>query len=137
SDRGHQRHRRALAGNPDPQVSRRVFVSGGSGVIGRTVARAHAAEGAEVRGADMAADPGRGIVAGRVEEPSGWAEALQGCDLVVHTAAVVSFAGDEAEFGRANGLGTRRVLEPAAAAGVARFVHLSSVTAFGFDFPDG
>jgi nucleoside-diphosphate-sugar epimerase len=114
-----------------------VFVTGASGFIGRALVERYAADGAEVRGVDIAADPSRGIVAGRTEEPAAWADALQGCDRVVHTAAVVSFAGDESEFWRVNVLGTRRVLEAAAAAGVARFVHLSSVTAFGFEFPDG
>lgn len=114
-----------------------VFVTGASGFIGRALVSRYAGDGAEVRGVDLDADLERGVVAGSTEEPARWAAALAGCELVVHTAARVSFAGDEADFWRVNVLGTRRVLEAAAAAGVQRFVHLSSVTAFGFDFPDG
>jgi nucleoside-diphosphate-sugar epimerase len=36
-----------------------------------------------------------------------------------------------------NVLGTRRTLAAAAEAGVGRFLHLSSIMAFGFDYPDG
>jgi nucleoside-diphosphate-sugar epimerase len=45
--------------------------------------------------------------------------------------------GDEPSSWRINCLGTRHVLDAAARAGVGRVVHLSSIVAFGFDYPDG
>ena len=45
--------------------------------------------------------------------------------------------GDPAAVWRTNALGTRHVLDAACRAGAARVVHLSSVTVFGFAFPDG
>src|SRR5918997_2836984 len=38
---------------------------------------------------------------------------------------------------RVNVMGTRNALDAARAGGARRFVHISSVTAFSFDFPDG
>ncbi|MEO6027014.1 MAG: NAD-dependent epimerase/dehydratase family protein [Candidatus Binatia bacterium] len=54
--------------------------------------------------------------------------ARAGADLVIHTAAL---------SWRINCLGTRHVLDAAARAGVGRPVHLSSIVAFGFDYPNG
>ena len=84
------------------------------------------------------ADPERDVVAGDTTEPSSWEARLRGCAVVIHTAAVVSNAVDAATQWRINVLGTRRVLEAAARAGVDRVVHLSSVRAYGdLGFPDG
>ena len=77
--------------------------------------------------------PGEGVVRGDTTDPSGWADQLEGVQVVVHTAAIVTMAGDPDRFWRVNVLGTRRVLEAAAAAGVARAVVLSSIVAYGFD----
>ncbi|MFA5787088.1 MAG: NAD-dependent epimerase/dehydratase family protein, partial [Actinomycetota bacterium] len=74
---------------------------------------------------------------GDTRRPETWASHLAGCDTVIHTAAIVSLRGDPQRFWEVNVLGTRRVLEAAARAGARRFVHISSVTAFGFKFPDG
>ena len=116
----------------------RVFVTGASGFIGRAVAERFRAEGAEVGGVDFAADPERGVVAGDVAEAGPWQAAVGGADVVVHTAALVSNAYDLDESWRVNVLGTRNVLDAAAAGGVGRFVHISSVRAFSdLGFPDG
>jgi nucleoside-diphosphate-sugar epimerase len=115
----------------------RVFVTGCLGFIGGAIAERYRALGAEVRGVDLRADPEWDVVAGDVSEPGAWQEHVRGCDLVVHTAALVSLRSGEDAFWRANVLGTRHALEAAAHAGATRFLHFSSVTVFGFDFPDG
>ena len=114
----------------------RVFITGASGFIGRALTERFRASGVEVAGVDLVADPAAGVVAGRVEEPGPWQDHAAGSDLVVHTAALVSLDGDPRRFWEVNVLGTRRALDAAVAAGARRFLHLSSVTAFGFDFPD-
>jgi nucleoside-diphosphate-sugar epimerase len=86
---------------------------------------------------DLRADPDRGVVAGDVSRPGPWQAHAASCDLVVHTAARVSFRSGLEPFWRANVAGTRYALDAALAAGARRFVHLSSVVTFGFDFPDG
>lgn len=117
---------------------RRVLVTGALGFIGGAVADRYRSLGAEVLGIDLRADPARGVAEGDTARPGAWQDALQGCDVVVHTAAVVSFRADpDGSVWRTNVLGTRNVLAAAARAAVGRVVHLSSVTAFGFDFPDG
>lgn len=118
----------------------KVFVTGASGFIGRALCERYAADGHEVRGMDLAAGAGGdgvGIVAGDVAVEGDWQDHAAGCDVVIHTAAVVSFRMERpGEVWRANVLGTANALEAARRAG-ARFVHFSSVTVFGFDFPDG
>ena len=54
----------------------------------------------------------------------------------MHTAAIVSTVAPIDKAWEVNVLGTRKVLDAAIAAGVSRFVHLSSVAAYGFDFPE-
>jgi nucleoside-diphosphate-sugar epimerase len=114
----------------------RVCITGASGFIGRTLAERWRALGAEVRGVDLAGDPGRGIVAGDVSQPGTWQRAAEGCEAVVHTAALVGMPSDESGFWAVNVRGTRLALEAARDAGARRFVHLSSVVTFGLDFPD-
>lgn len=116
----------------------KVFVTGASGFIGRTLAERYRATGAEVAGVDLVADAARGIVAGDMSAPGPWQEHLAGSDVVIHTAAIVSNAYDLATSWRANVLGTRNALDAAARHGAGRFVHISSVRAFSdVDFPDG
>jgi nucleoside-diphosphate-sugar epimerase len=115
----------------------RVLVTGAAGFIGRVLAGRLRDDGAEVVGVDREADPAAGIVAGDVSEPGAWQEAAAGCDVVVHTAALVGMPTDTSRFWAVNVRGTRLALEAAASHGVGRFVHLSSVVAFGLDFPDG
>jgi nucleoside-diphosphate-sugar epimerase len=115
-----------------------VFITGANGFIGRALAARFDDAGYSVRGVDRTADAARGVVAGDITEPSTWRAHLDGCAIVVHTAAVVSNAVAAGEQWTVNVLGTRRVLETAASAGVGRFVHLSSVRAYGdLGFPDG
>lgn len=117
---------------------RQVFLTGASGFIGRTLARRLQADGVKVVGVDARADHAAGIIAGDISKTGDWQDAVAGCDLLVHTAAVVSNAVDAETTWRVNVLGTRHVVNAAAAAGVKRLVHLSSVRAFSdLDFPDG
>jgi nucleoside-diphosphate-sugar epimerase len=116
----------------------RVFITGANGFIGRALAERYRAAGVEVAGVDIAADKARGVVAGDVTAPGPWQEHAAGSDVAVHTAALVSNAHDLAASWKVNVLGTRMALDAAAAGGVGRFVHISSVRAFSdLGFPDG
>src|SRR5262245_22541587 len=94
-------------------------------------------DGFEVVGVDLEADPAAGILAGDVAEPESWQEAARGCDVVIHTAALVGMPTDVSRFWHVNVRGTRLALEAARDFGARRFVHLSSVVTFGLHFPDG
>lgn len=119
-------------------AGRSAFVTGALGFIGAAIAGRLRAEGWEVRGVDVRAGAEHGVVAGDISEPGAWQDAAAGCQLVVHTAAVVSNAVGFEDQWQVNVLGTRRVIDAAVSGGAERFVLLSSVRAFGDGgFPDG
>ena len=120
----------------------RVLVTGASGFIGGAVLRRLVADGFDrprgtVRRADDASPGGAELVwVGDLGPETSWTTALGGIDVVVHTAARVHVmqesAGDPlVEFRRANVAGTLALARQAAAAGVRRFVFLSSIKVNG------
>ena len=114
----------------------KVFITGASGFIGRALARYYRQQGAEVCGIDFKADPEWGVVAGDLAEPETWRDHLQGVDLVIHTAAIVSNTASMDLAWRVNVKGTVDLLNACAEASVKRFIQLSSVAVYGFDYPD-
>ena len=114
----------------------KVFITGALGFVGRALAERYRALGAETCGLDVRADSALNIVAGDVSKPEDWESALNGCDLVIHTAAIVTNNVSREEAWRVNVLGTRRVLDAAIRAGVKRFVHISSLAAMRFNTDD-
>lgn len=122
---------------PDPALDQHVFITGANGFIGRAMAERFRALGATVTGVDLVADAERSVIAGDTAEPETWSDALDGVDVVVHTAALLGAAHNLENSWRVNVFGTSQVLRAAIDAGVGRFVHFSSVAAYGFHFPDG
>lgn len=121
---------------------RRVVVTGAAGFLGAAVAAACLARGDQVVGIDLATTdpapgPGRRWVSGDISRAGPWESALVGADLVVHTAAIVTEDGNRDRFDAVNVTGTRRVCAAAAAAGVRRVVHLSSIVVYGDRFTPG
>jgi nucleoside-diphosphate-sugar epimerase len=106
----------------------KVLVTGASGFLGRAVAGAVRDAGHEVRtfqrrpsGVDRVSD-----ALGTMTDAAAVGHAVDGVEAVVHLAAKVSLAGDPADFERVNVEGTRTLLAAARAAGVSRFVFVSS-----------
>ncbi len=114
----------------------KVFVTGALGFVGRAILARYQELDAETVGLDLHANPSAGVVAGDVSEPDAWQEMINGCDLVIHTAAIVTNNVPPSEAWRVNVLGTRRVLDAAIQAGARRFVHLSSLAAMRFILED-
>ena len=114
----------------------KVFITGALGFVGRALSARYRELGAEVRGLDVRADVVANVVAGDVTQPDEWQWHINGCDLVIHTAAMVTNNIARAEAWRVNVLGTRRVLDAAKQAGVKRFVHISSLAAMRFIVAD-
>lgn len=121
----------------EPTLPTRVFVTGAHGFIGRALVSRMRELGVAVGGVDLASGDDPDVVVGSTTDPSAWMPALRGADTIVHTAAIVSNAASRDASWLVNVLGTRRVVDAAIAAGVPRLVHLSSIMAYGFDYPDG
>ncbi|WP_440875046.1 NAD-dependent epimerase/dehydratase family protein [Thalassotalea sp. PLHSN55] len=112
----------------------KVFITGANGFIGRKLAEKFRQQGAQVCGMDMVENLEQNIVKGTLSHPDTWRDMLQGCDLVIHTAAVVSNALSYEQTWQVNVEGTKTVLDEAIACrSVKRFVHISSVAACGFE----
>jgi dihydroflavonol-4-reductase len=119
----------------------RVLITGGTGFVGAWTAKAVQDAGHEVRflvrNADrLAASAGSiGVdigdhVLGDIADGTSTAQALEGCDAVIHCAAMVSTDPSRAdEMLHTNLEGARNVLGGAVAAGLDPVVHVSSFTA--------
>lgn len=116
---------------------KKVFITGALGFVGRALARHYHSLGIETCGIDVHADSQLNVSAGDICKPDDWQSILQGCDLVIHTAAIVSNNVTREQAWRVNVLGTQCVLQAALQAGVKRFVHISSLAVMRFNTQDG
>ena len=115
----------------------RVLLTGATGFLGRTVARHLAARGHALR---VLARPtsrleglpeGVEVATGDVTDAGSLARAAEGCDAIVHVAALVKiWVPDPEHFEAVNVGGLRNALAAARAAG-ARLVYTSSFIALG------
>jgi len=118
----------------------KIFLTGATGFVGHHVAKALAAEGAELRLLVRKSSNPRNLdglkgetVTGDLLEPESLRSVLQGCDAVVHIAADYRlWIPDPAAMYRTNVDGTRELLRMAREAGVKRFVYTSSVATMHF-----
>ena len=107
--------------------SRSVFVTGGSGFVGRHVVRSLRTQGYGVRmlarRMPQALDSSVEVVLGDLTRPESFAPALAGVSAVIHAALTDGLAHDlEA---------TSKLHELSAAAGVRQFLHLSTISVYG------
>ena len=117
-------------------MSDRVLVTGANGFVGTAVCRVFAARGIEVRGAVRRDAGATQVAVGDIDANTDWTAALEGVRTVVHLAARVHVMRDTAKdplaaFRSVNVEGTRRLAEQAIAAGVRRFVYVSSIKVNG------
>jgi nucleoside-diphosphate-sugar epimerase len=112
-----------------------VFVSGGSGFVGRNLIRALVARGDRVLALARSAAAQQTVAALGATPVTGdlltvSAAQLQGCETVFHAAAVVDEWGPRSWFEEVNVTGTQHLLETARAAGLACFVHVGTEAIF-------
>lgn len=107
-----------------------VLVTGARGFIGAALMRRFREQGVRAIGVDLQGD-GADVFAGDIGEPQRWQEKLEQVDTIVHTAALVTNALPDTAMWRVNVLATRNLVAAAVARGVRRFVHLSSIVAYG------
>ncbi len=124
----------------------RIFLTGGNGFFGsRLVERLMQGGGGHElvllvragREANVPSHAGVSTVTGDLTDPSSYEQALDGCDAVIHTAALVStWVRDRSLFDRINVRGTLELIEKATARGVGRILYVSSFLALPSS-PDG
>ena len=109
----------------------KVAVTGGTGFVGRAFIERALEAGHALRAltrSPQEARPGIDWIAGDLSNREALAELVHGSDAVVHIAGVVN-APDAKGFEAGNVTGTLNVVEMAAAEGLKRFVHVSSLSA--------
>ena len=120
-----------------PEAARRshthvVLVTGAAGFVGVHVCRQLTKRGSRVRGlvrspataAERLAQLPVDVHVGDIRDDAAVRRAMQGCDAVVHLAAI-AIERRGATYDDVNAAGTQRVLDTMRAAGVRRIVHMS------------
>ena len=128
-----------------PIAGRTVLVTGGAGFIGTNIVRRVVSLGARARVLDDLSSGLRSnldgvggveLIEADIGDTAAAAEAMRGCDAVLHQAALGSVPRsmeDPLSTYRVNLLGTASILEAARRAGVARVVMASSSSVYGDD----
>ncbi|HUH79975.1 MAG TPA: NAD-dependent epimerase/dehydratase family protein [Solirubrobacteraceae bacterium] len=113
-----------------------VFITGGSGFIGRRLIERLDGEGTSVRAlarSDAAAqavgERGAEAVRGELEDEAAMRAGAEGCEVAIHAAATLGDWGEPEDFERGNVRGTENALRACADAGVRRFVHVGTEAA--------
>ncbi len=119
-------------------IGRTVAITGATGFLGHHTALELRRRGARVVALVRPSSDVRRLLAAGVEckiaaleDMASLTRGLEGCDLVVHVAAAVSFANDWEPYQRVNVEGTSNLLEAARRASVQRLIHTSSIAAVG------
>jgi nucleoside-diphosphate-sugar epimerase len=123
-------------------MARTVFITGGTGFLGRHLIPVLCRAGHSVRVLTRQPDaypwlqryPRVEIVVGDLRQPETFGAAVQGSQWVIHAGGLFSFWGRAEEFQRVNVIGTENLLR-AAAAGVERLVHISTAAVIGTPDP--
>jgi predicted dehydrogenase/nucleoside-diphosphate-sugar epimerase len=114
-----------------PGVSE-ILVTGGTGFLGGRLLERLSEDGISVRALVRLGNRTRELrgvewLEGDLRDPDALRRAVEGMRTVYHCAALVAAPGSSDEFARVNVDASRLLVEAAAAAGVERLVHMSSV----------
>ncbi len=119
---------------------KKVLITGGTGFVGANLAERLVNRGCDVRILRRAHSDLRAIAGidvehrvGDVRDVASLKNAIQGCDTVFHTAALVTFEKSKAELQyEVNVIGTRNVVGACLECNVEKLVHTSSIAAIGY-----
>lgn len=109
---------------------KKVLITGANGFIGNQLMQYYKAQGIAAVGVDLCGN-GDDIIQGDIAEPETIGEQLKDCDVVVHTAALVSNSIADADMWRVNVQATANLVAAAEKYKVRRFVQISSIVAYG------
>jgi nucleoside-diphosphate-sugar epimerase len=122
-------------------MARNVLITGSTGFLGRALVASVATPTLSViaasrRGDLMSSANVRGVAVPDINGATDWAHALSECDIIIHTAARVHVMHERAAdplalFREVNTAGTLNLARQAIAAGVKRFIFISSVKVNG------
>lgn len=122
----------------------RIYLTGGTGYIGRALAHRLVEGGHEVRAlvrATSNAEPlkqlGAATFTGDIADRASMREGMSGADWAIHAAADLDLTGPPERMRQANLQGSENVASLAYKLGVGRFLSVSSIAYFGGSPPDG
>jgi nucleoside-diphosphate-sugar epimerase len=120
------------------QIAKRILVTGASGFIGGHACEALVKAGAKVRAmvrttshVEQLSGLDVEICRADLSDAQSLERACQGVDVVVHTAAAVGSFGEWEHFHEVGVRGTERLIDAAHESGATRFIHVSSIAAYG------
>lgn len=117
-----------------------VLLTGASGFVGKAVLKTAQQRSLKIRPVFRSMDSAQGhpeaVLVTGLDGSADWSQALKGVDVVIHAAARAHIMREEAldplaEYRRVNVEGTLNLARQAAAAGVRRFVFISSIKVNG------
>lgn len=115
-----------------------IFITGGTSSIGRVLIKRLAHEGQAMRVLVRPASDRRGVglpivefVSGDVTDPASLKRGMEGCDRVIHMAAIVGYNVPAETWWKVNRDGTRAVLQAALDQQVKSMVQVSTVSVLG------
>ncbi|MDG2117186.1 MAG: NAD(P)-dependent oxidoreductase [Porticoccaceae bacterium] len=108
----------------------KVLITGANGFIGNRLMQHYKSQGIAVIGVDLTGNQ-EDIFQGDIGQPESISHLLADCEVVIHTAALVSNAIADADMWRVNVLATHNLVEAAKKNNVKRFVQISSIVAYG------
>jgi nucleoside-diphosphate-sugar epimerase len=121
-----------------------IFVTGGTGFLGRHLIATLCRAGCEIR--VLTRDPSRHpwlrryprleVIQGDLLDRDLLIRASEGCRYVIHAGGLFRFWGDERQFMETNATGTENMLAAVTGSDIERFVHISSVAVIGQPAPN-
>ncbi len=116
-----------------------IFLTGGTGFLGRHLVPALCRAGFEIRvltrdparNAWLERYPGVQVVKGDLLDAKTLLQAAKGCQYVIHAGGMFRFWGNEAAFISTNAIGTDNVMKAALEARVERVIHISTIAVIG------
>jgi nucleoside-diphosphate-sugar epimerase len=112
------------------QSIKKVLITGANGFIGNSLMRFYQQNNQAVVGVDLVGN-GTDIIEGDIAKPESIANVLDDCDVIIHTAALVSNAMEDSNMWRVNVQATGNLINAAKKHKVRRFVQISSIVAYG------